>query len=544
MFCKIAHMHINKKDHKKKLLLIYPQCNVSNYADFGPEISHITGKRGGLINISLPTVAALTPSDFKIRIIDENVESINFNEPYDLVGITGNVVQYHRARQIAAEFTRRNILVVCGGPSVSVSPERWKPFADVLIIGEAERIWPLFIRDYLSGTYKAEYRETEKLPLSSVPVPDFSGFSKKARKQYLAGIVQASRGCPYNCDFCFITVYAGRKIRYKPVATILREVEQIYRMKMMNFIVLADDNFSAVPGEAKKILRALRDWNLTRSRAVFFGTQLSIEIAEDDEFLKLASEAGLNRVFVGIETPNLNTLKEVHKYQNLRGDMLKSIKKFHAYGIQVTGNCMVGFDNDDLSVFREQFEFYMQSGIPNIQVIPLQAPEGTPVKKRMIQEGRYVDWETGQGENGPLMNEFNTYTVIPRQMNLEQLKQGIYWLLWQLYRPENFAERLRLFYENYENSKVRQQLAIPKPHINLKTILITGRVIIELLVRGARKYRKIFRRMFIYAWHSSHPGRFEILLLNFLIMINARQILLRDCPEIEQYGYPGPQEGQ
>ena len=302
---------------KKTILLIFPKNNSRTYDDISGDSKFLMKKPGGMVNVSLATVAALTPAEFAVRIVDENIESIDYNEPYDLVGITGYSTQLHRAHEIAAEFSKRGVLVVCGGPSVSLSPERWRPFADVLIIGEAERIWPQFLTDYLLDSYQREYRETERFDLSISPIPDYGGYSRKSLKKYMMGIVQTSRGCPFDCEFCDVTVYVGRKMRYKPIENVIEEVAQLYKMRKSRFIFLADDNFSAGRSRAKKILIALRDWNWKQRKPVSFITQVSIDAAGDDEFLELAAEAGLTRVFIGIETPNISSLRESNKKQNI-----------------------------------------------------------------------------------------------------------------------------------------------------------------------------------------------------------------------------------
>jgi radical SAM superfamily enzyme YgiQ (UPF0313 family) len=523
---------------KKRLLLVSPRRCDASYDGFTDRIRSVVEESGRLLIASLATVAALVPPEFDVAIVDENVEPIDFDGTYDLVGITSFPSQLYRAEEIAREFSRRGVLVICGGSSVSLSPERWRSFSDVLIVGEAERIWPRFLRDYLAGSHEAEYRETERFDLSITPVPDYSGYSKECLESYSMGIVQTSRGCPFNCEFCDAIVYSGRRTRYKPIETILREVENLQRMGMGRQILLSDDNFVGSRSKAKEILAALRDWNRRQARPVAFHTQLTIDCASDDEFLELAAEAGLARVYTGIETPNVESLKETQKRPNINTDMLQAIQKFHLHGIQIMSGAIVGFDHDDLSIFQRQLDFFMQSGIAVVRVAPLEVLDGTRLKERMVREGRYIDWED-RGRAGPkTINELDDITFVPKQMTIEQLKQGIYWLLWQLYNPDNFVERFRSFFARYEGSPKKDQLTVPRAGLEKKMVGFLGRFLKYILIQSTRAERDAFWKMFRCAGRSSHPRRFMILFVDFLEFINTRQKLCEWYPTIAEIGYP------
>ena len=523
---------------KKRLLLVSPRrCDVS-YDGFTDRIQSVVEESGRLLIASLATVAALVPREFDVTIVDENVEPIDFGGGYELVGITSFPAQLYRAEEIAREFARRGALIICGGSSVSLSPERWRSFSDVLVIGEAERIWPRFLGDYLAGSYEAEYRETERFDLSFSPVPDYSGHSRGSLERYSMGIVQTSRGCPFNCEFCDAIVYSGRKIRYKPIATILGEVENLQRMGLGRSILLSDDNFAGSRGKAKEILAALRDWNRRQPRPVSFHTQLTIDCAGDDEFLELAAEAGLARVYTGIETPNIESLEEAQKRPNIKTDMLQAIRKFHLHGIQIMSGAIVGFDHDDLSIFKKQLDFFMQAGISIVRVAPLEVLDGTRLKERMVREGRYIDWED-RGRVGPgAINELDDITFIPRQMTIEQLRQGTRWLLWQLYEPDSFVERFRAFFARYEGSSKKNQLTLPRAGLQKKMAGFLGRFLKFILFRASRTERATFWKMLRCAAQSSHPRRFMILMLDFLEFINTREKLREWYPNIDRIGYP------
>ncbi len=522
---------------RKKLFLVYPKNYSADDIDMD-SINSLTGKGGVVLTASLPTVAAMTPVDkFEITMIDESIEPIDFDAPYDLVGITGFPTQLERAREIAAEFRKRGVLVVCGGPAASVSPERWRNFTDVLIIGEAERIWPEFLNDYLAGDYKAEYIETERFDLDISPVPDYSYLSKKTKDEFMSGIVQTSRGCPFDCEFCNAIVYVGRKMRYKKVDVVIKEAQQLYDMGI-RIIVLADDNFPAGREKAKEILRALRDWNNKHKSKVTFFSQFSIDTAKDEEFMELSAAAGLSRMVVGIETANTESLKETGKMQNLKRSMFDDIRTFNQHGFVVTTGCLVGFDSDDLSIFQHQFDFFMQTGIPGVHVYPLQALDGTRLKARLIKEGRYIDWEEGHTKGKKYATVHNTFTVVPKQMTQDQLVQGIYWLSWNLYKTENLIKRVQNLFDDFESSPKKDTINISKPGYNRKIFGLIFRFAKYYFTTATSDEKSTLHRLIRMARKSSHPNSFIISIVAFLLMIYMRANLLKECPDIENVAYP------
>ncbi len=521
---------------KKKLLLVNPKNYSISMGDI-KSISDLTKSSGGLLNPSLPTVAALTPVGIDINIVDECIEEVNFDEPCDLVGITGLTTQLTRAKEIANEFRKRGVTVVCGGPSVSVSPERWRKFSDTLIIGEAERIWPQFISDYLAGKHKPEYRETERFDLSICPVPDYSRIDPKLRRQFMAGFVQTSRGCPFDCEFCNVVIYMGHKMRYKPVETIIKEVEQLYGFGI-KMVILADDNFSAGRQKAKDILRALRDWNNKQKQPVSFFTQVSIDVARDDEFLELAVAAGLTRVCIGIETSNEDSLKETNKLHNIKSDVLADVKKVQQHGIMIGTGCIVGFDSDDLSIFQRQLDFFMETGIPGIHVYPLQALDGTPLKTRLIKEGRYIDWDDACVDDKKYTNTYNTLTVIPKQMTKEQLQQGAYWLAWQLYSLDNFTKRVETFFNNFESSPKKGKLKINKQSFNIKALGLMWRLALFYFTKALPDEKAALRKMIKMSRKSSFPNSLATVIFAFLTVKYTRGMLQEINPEIARIRYP------
>ena len=527
---------------KKKILLVLPRNYEFNFINISGIIKVITKKSGGTLVLSLATIAALTPPEFEVKIVDEDVEEIDFNEYYDIVGIGGFSVYLNRAEEIAREYSARGALIVCGGTPATFSPDRWRAFADVLILGEAENTWPRFLKDYLRGVHKTEYRETERIDISQSPVPDLSCFSPATLKKYLYGIVQVSRGCPYRCEFCSVHEYVGNKMRYKPADKVILEVEQLWRVMKSNIIYIADDNFAGIKSKAKEVLKVLIDWNKGKKKPVSFMTQLSIDAAHDEEFLELAAAAGLIRVSVGVETPNLKSLEETHKMQNLKRSILEDIKRFQEHGILVQAGCIVGFDHDDISIFRQQLDFFNTLGIPNIQVMPLQAPDGSPLKRRMIEEGRYIDWESTVRADPGQMNSLNTFTIEPKLMSRQELRQGICWLLKNLYTPENFIHRMETFFRNYENSDKRQDLKIPGTRVDWYGVGLVMRLVKYVVLNASGADRKIFQSMFQIVRRSTHPHKMIFLINFYLSFLNTQDIIHKSFPEIDAVTYPSRKE--
>jgi len=525
---------------RKKLLLVYPKSNSAHNARMRSFPSLMN--RAGFLNVSLATVAGMTPPDLEVQIVDEDRETIDFDQHYDIVGITGFYTQIGRAKYVADQFRERGVLVVCGGPGISLSPHRWRPFCDVTFIGEAERTWPQFVKDYLAGDYKDEYEEKELLDMSDCRLPDYSGCSPQLLNSYLTGYVQMSRGCPYKCEFCSAIKYSGNLMRYKQIDLIIQEIEQLQRFGIL-MVVFAGDNFSAGRKKAKSILRALREWNRQQRTPMAFFSEVSIETAEDDEFLELAAEAGLTRVSIGIESPNNDSLQEVNKLHNTRVNMIQCIKRFHQHGIAVLGTTITGFDHDDLSVFQQHFDFFMEAGLMDPLTFPMQALDGTDLKKRIIEEGRYIDVPVV--DDGSCSTMFDNFTVRPKQMTVDELRQGVLWLKWACYQPEAMAQRVKKFFEHFESSEVRSKLSIPKPSHRIRdAVPIFARILMWIMTKCPKRERRAFFQMLNYARKSSHPQAYQVAVSRFMMMMASQAHCLEIEPDIANIPYPTREDGQ
>jgi radical SAM superfamily enzyme YgiQ (UPF0313 family) len=294
----------------QSIYLINPASDVASY--FSAEVLAGSGLPAGAMvaDLSTATVAALAPPDFKVEICDENVSTVDFDHPADWIGITGKVSQCRRMITLADEFRRRGKRVVIGGPHASLNPEVLRPHCDVLVRGEAEEIASAIFSDLGAGRPREEY-VGEKPDLALSPRPRWDLYPND---EAMMGAVQTSRGCPFECEFCDVIQYLGRKQRHKPIANVLAELDELDRVGYPR-VFLADDNFTVYRQRCKELLQAISHWR--RGRSMSFLTQVSIDAARDLELLDMCADAGVTQVFIGIETPNEASLRETKKRQNL-----------------------------------------------------------------------------------------------------------------------------------------------------------------------------------------------------------------------------------
>jgi radical SAM superfamily enzyme YgiQ (UPF0313 family) len=410
-----------------KLYLIAPK-NPESFWTFDRILPSLR-KRCVFPNLALPTVAGLTPPPHEVVLCDENVEAIDFDTDADIVGITGFVIHKRRMFEIAEAFRRRGKLVAAGGPFATLCPEELRDKVDVLFVGEAEYTWPRFVRDYEAGGWQAEYRQEEKPSMLDSPLPRFD-LLKVDRYRSMA--IQFARGCPFNCEFCDIIVMYGRRPRTKSTAQALAEVEAIHRLGVANIFVV-DDNFIGNKKEAKELLRALAAWQEARHYPLEFMTEVSLNVAQDDELLALMKQAHFTTIFVGIESPRAASLLETKKTQNTREDIVTSVHRIQAAGIEVMAGMIVGFDSDDPSIFEEQFQFIQQARIPISMTGMLNAVPKTPLHARLKAAGRLIADSVG--------DQFVFTNVVPGGMSRLELYEGYRALLRRLYGYRAYRRR-------------------------------------------------------------------------------------------------------
>ena len=387
------------------------------------------GKRCLFPNLSIPTVAGLTPREHEVVLCDENVEPIDFDVDADIVGVTGYMVHRQRMLEIIQEFRCRGRFVVVGGPYASLCPEELRGCCDVLFVDEAEETWPQFLRDFEAGDWQPEYRPVEKPDLTAAPMPRFDLLKIDS---YRAMTIQFARGCPFSCEFCDIIVMYGRRPRTKTADQIIAEVAECHRLGVDN-VFIVDDNFIGNPKLAKELLRAMAEWGREHDYPIAFNTEVSLNAAQDTELLELLRDAHFTTLFIGIESPRKASLEECRKTQNVRGELVESIRTIQSYGIDVQAGMIVGFDSDDGSIFEEQLRFIQEARIPVSMTGMLQAMPRTPLHARIEREGRLLAGSTG--------DQFVFSNIIPKQMTREEFYRGYRWLTAQLYDFRNYRKR-------------------------------------------------------------------------------------------------------
>ncbi|MFQ5787631.1 MAG: radical SAM protein [Thermodesulfobacteriota bacterium] len=416
-----------------KLLLINPKFPESFWS-FKWAVDTLLPKDIRAVNppLGLATLAALAPSDWEIEIVDENIESIPFDPEAHIIGVCGMGVQYNRQKELLTFYKNKGYFVVAGGSFASLCPEQYEGIADAVIAGEAEYIWKEFCNDFLNGMQKKLYHETGEVSLEDSPVPRFDllKFDK-----YQAVSLQFSRGCPFRCEFCDIIVMFGRKPRTKSFDQVGRELDALRGLNVNN-VFFVDDNLIGNKPVAKKLLKFLKDYQDENNYNFHFGTEASLNMAQDEELLRLFREANFEWVFVGIESPDEDSLKETLKFQNTREDILTSVRKIYSYGIEILAGFIIGFDNDTMQIFDKQFRFIMNSGIQASMVGLLTAIPKTPLYYRIEKDGRLI----------PNANDSQNYAlgtnIIPKQMGYSEMVNGYRSLFYRLYSNQNIANRI------------------------------------------------------------------------------------------------------
>jgi radical SAM superfamily enzyme YgiQ (UPF0313 family) len=416
-----------------RLLLINPKYPESFWSFKWAIDGILPGKRAVNPPLGLATLAALCPSSWDVRIVDENVESIPLAPDADLIGICGMGVQFERQRELLRYYNERGYYVVAGGSFASLCPERYETIADTVVAGEAEYVWPRFCADFEAGVAVALYHETGVVALADSPVPRFDLLQLD---RYSTATLQFSRGCPYLCEFCDIIVMFGRKPRHKELGQVERELDALRAAGIRN-VFFVDDNLIGNRKVAKALLSQLIDYQARHRYAFRFGTEASINLARDDELLALMRAANFGWVFVGIESPDPETLKAAKKTQNTQADVLTSIRTIYASGIDVLGGFIVGFDNDTLETFDRQHEFIMQSGIQAAMVGLLTALPRTPLYERLARDGRIAEG-ANHSDNTKLATN-----VVPLLMGYDEMIRAYKRLYQRLVTDRGIADRIR-----------------------------------------------------------------------------------------------------
>ncbi len=447
-----------------RLLLINPRFPESFWSFRWALEELLPGKRTLNPPLGLATLAALCPPNWQVEIVDENVEPVPLEPEADLIGICGMGVQYPRQKELLGHYRGRGYRTVAGGSYASLCPEKYAALADTVVAGEAEYIWPQFCRDFEAGAPQPFYRESGTVDLADSPTPRFDLLKLE---NYTSVAMQFSRGCPYRCEFCDIIVMFGRKPRTKSLPQVGRELDAL-RALGKHSVFFVDDNLIGHKAVAKDLLRYLADYQRRHDYAFTFGTEASINLAQDEELMALFRAANFTWVFIGIESPDPESLKETHKTQNLQEDLLTSVRRIYAHGIDVLAGFIVGFDNDTLETFELQYRFIMDSGIQTAMVGLLTALPRTPLYERLKREGRLIA-EAGDTDNTKLGTNF-----IPKRMSYDAMVDAYRALYRRLQSDRGIADRIR--------NKLRY-LAVP-PYRSEFSLTQRAGIVARLLAKG------------------------------------------------------------
>ena len=440
----------------------------------------LLGKKANLPVACLPLLAALTPSEHRVTLMDENVEPLDFDQiaRADIVGLTGMSVQRFRMREILQELKTRGALVVVGGPWITVQEDYFGELVDVAFIGEAEESWPRFLADWKAGRHQRRYEQLEKSDMSRVPVPRYDLLDCR---KYLFGSLQISRGCPFQCEFCDIIVTFGRRPRLKTSGQVIAELENMQRSGLET-VFIVDDNLIGNKKGIKPVLKEIASWQKKRGYPFTFFAEASIDLADDEELMQLMIDSNIQAVFIGVETPNEAALQETKKFQNLRsgGTIVEKIHRIQRAGMEVWTGMIVGFDNDGPGIFDSQLEFVRQARVVHAMCGMLSAIPKTPLHKRLSEEGRLDPRD---------ISPFGT-NVIPKQRTREELKLGYQRVMHGINHPQEYFDRSDSLYLDPEFQFNKVQRAYWKRHPLRGMIENT-----KLLVKSAVLYRRLMRRV-------------------------------------------------
>jgi radical SAM superfamily enzyme YgiQ (UPF0313 family) len=451
------------------ILLVYPEFP-DTFWSFKHALKFIR-KRASMPPLGLLTVAALLPVEWRKRLVDVNVTRLTDADLVwaDYVFISAMTVQRESARQIIARCKAAGLPVVAGGPLFMSEYEQFST-VDHFVLNEAELTLPPFLADLARGCAQRVYTTTEFADIQQTPT--IMGELADMRRYASMGI-QFSRGCPYNCDFCNVTALFGHRPRTKTSSQIITELDQLYHLGWRGSVFFVDDNLIGNKKSLKTdLLPALIAWRKGKS-GMSFHTEVSINLADDEELMRLMAEAGFDQVFIGIETPDEDSLAECSKSQNKNRDLVANVKRLQRAGLQVQAGFIVGFDNDKPSIFQRQIDFIQQCGIATAMVGLLQAPPGTKLYERMKQEGRLVEEMSGDNVDG-------TTNIIPT-MNLDTLRAGYKRIMNHIYAPGPYYERVKTFLREYKAPTVTYPL-------NFEYILAFFRSVLRLGIIGKERF--------------------------------------------------------
>ncbi|MCU0452243.1 MAG: DUF4070 domain-containing protein [Bacteroidetes bacterium] len=488
-----------------RILLVNPPIP-ETFWSFRHAIKFVS-KRAVFPPLGLLTVASMLPASWTKRVVDMNTTALSDSDIVwaDLVFVGAMSVQESSARSVIARAQRLHRTVVAGGPLFSARPDEFA-HVDHLVLNEAEITLPSFLKDLASGVPQRICRTSDWADITTTPVPSWDLITMK---HYSNMNVQYSRGCPFDCEFCDITVLFGRRPRTKSVEQLLKEFDALADRGWSDEVFLVDDNFIGNRTKLKnEILPAMIHWRRGRKQPFLLNTEASLDLADDRELMQMMVEAGFTTVFVGIESPHEESLAECRKAPNRKRNLLSSVRSLQTHGLQVQGGFILGFDSDPATIFHRMVEFIQESGIVTAMVGLLNAPVGTRLYRRLRDEGRLLT--TMSGDNTDFSMNF-----VPK-MNLDALVQGYRQVLESIYAPKQYYQRVRTFLRTYQPGP-SGPMRLSRVHLQafVKSIVILGII---------GKERVEYWRLFFWSLFT-HPKTFPMAITLSIYGFHYRKVL-------------------
>ncbi len=389
----------------------------------------------------------MLPREWEKKLVDMNVSTLKDKdiEWADYAFISSMITQKESAIEVIERCNRLGTKVVAGGPVFTTGYDEFKG-VDHFVLGEAEATFPQFLQDLQDGCAKPLYSSEEHPDISQTPVPDWNLINSK---HYFSMPVQYSRGCPYDCEFCDIIIMYGHVPRTKTPDQLLREFDALYERGWRGSTFIVDDNFIGNKVKVREMLPEVIKWQKKRKHPFLLFTEASLNLADDDKLMEMMVEAGFDKVFIGLETPDEGSLAECNKFQNENRDMSASVKNIQNHGMQVLGGFIVGFDSDPESIFDAQINFIQKIGVVTAMVGILTALPKTRLYNRLKSENRLLQSSSGNNTDG-------TLNFIPK-MDPEKVINGYQRIIQTIYSPKKYYERIGTFLDEYKPIRTRRQ---------------------------------------------------------------------------------------
>jgi radical SAM superfamily enzyme YgiQ (UPF0313 family) len=426
-----------------KVVLIHPEFP-DTFWSFKHALTFVR-KASNSPPLGLLTVAAMLPREWELRLVDLDVQPLADRDLAwaDMAFVSAMSVQRTSAEAAIARCKAAGLPVVAGGSLFTAQPEDF-PEVDHLVLGEAEVTLPAFLADLAAGRARPLYTPGEYPDIEHTPAPRWE---LADLRRYSQVSIQYSRGCPFDCEFCDITTLFGHRPRTKSAPQMVAELDALCACGWRGPVFFVDDNFIGNKKRLKaELLPALTAWRSGR-RGMPFNTEASINLADDDELMRMMVEAGFRAVFVGIETPVEASLAECNKKLNLHRDLVADAKRIQRAGLEVQGGFILGFDSDPPGTVDRIVEYIQQTGIVTAMVGLLQAIPGTRLYERLRRAGRLLERSSGDNVDG-------TTNIIPLP-GRDPLHEAYRELLRRLYAPDAYYRRVRAFLREYRPPQLK-----------------------------------------------------------------------------------------